>query len=165
MERFVSNTSLTREHEVATKFGVAVFILDDKNRIFTTKELENKSSTGKVAGEYSVICETQEPNEDWLENLQRGLEEELGIPRAMFPKVFDLSELIVWESGFVDGVWATVIKINCKDSDLLIRLIGTLGRPDKMEILGWKTKEEFKGLQLRRGVGNILAKFEDEIFS
>jgi hypothetical protein len=42
MERLISVTNLTKEHEVATKFGVVVFILDDKNRIFTTRELENK---------------------------------------------------------------------------------------------------------------------------
>lgn len=165
MEKYSSELSLSKEREAAIKFGVIVFILDDQNRVLTIKELGDKKSTAKVACEYSVICETREPNEDWAENLLRGLEEELGISRDRFPGLLDFSEAAVWEAGFVAGVWATVVIIICKNSDLLLELIGSHTSPDEVEVTGWKSLDEFKSLNLRRGVRNVLGKFEGDIFN
>ncbi len=164
MERYRSELNLSKEREGAVKFGVTVFILDNQDRVLTIKELEDKKSTAKIAGRYSVICETREPNEDWVENLSRGLEEELGISRNRFSDLVDFSEATIWEAGFVAGVWATVIIIICKNPDLLLKLVGSQTQPDEVEVVGWKSLAEFKSLDLRQGVRNILEKFEGDIF-
>lgn len=164
MEKYISGFSLNQERLNSKKFGVAVFIFDGLGRVFTIKEKEGKASTGKKPNEYSVICETRELDEDWIQNTKRGLREELGIPTDQLAEIFDFQSAIVWETGFVDGAWATVVKLICKEPDLLMNSVGLEREPDMVEIVGWKTKDEFKSLQLRRGVGNILAKFENEIF-
>lgn len=157
--------AMTSEREKSQDFGVAIFLIDRDNRVFVIREKEGKAATKRKAGEYGVFCETREPNEGWVKNIRRGLEEEAGIPGSRFSDLFDFSDWSVWETGFVDKVWATVVKLRCKDPDLFYNLFGTGGSPDGVEAVGWKTLDEFKNLiPLREGVSNVLQKYEADLF-
>lgn len=164
MERCFPSLDLCTERSKSKKFGVAVFVFDDSGRIFTIREKEANVSTGKKPGEYSVVCETREGGEDWEQNTRRGLQEELGIPEDCLSEIFDFPSAVVWETGFVDGVWATVVKLHCKNTYLLKDSLAKNNEPDNVEVTGWMTKEEFEKSALRAGVANILKKFINDIF-
>lgn len=158
------NLSLTQERANSNIFGVALFIVDPHNRVLTFREKETKPSTGKVAGDYSVLCETRKPGEGWPANIRRGLIEELGLQEIALKDIFDFSDRRIWESGFISKVWSTVAVLRCNNPSKLEKLIGSGDKPHGVEIIGWKTKEEFESLPLRRGVRNLMDKFGDDIF-
>jgi hypothetical protein len=153
------------EWEKYTVSGAMVFIMDPDGRVLTLQETEDKTSTGRFAVEYGVICETSDKHESPNVTLIRGISEELGIRPGSLGDYIDFSTRIMWGSTFIDGVWATVGKFVCKDPEKLIRAIGSNGKTDGVAIIGWKTKEEFKALELREGVKNIMDKFGDLIFN
>lgn len=157
-------SSLHNERMAATIFGVVIFIVDDNNRVLTLKEKETKESTGKKHGEFACICETKEKDENLPKNSLRALTEELGMSPQHLIDVVDPDSLSVWETGFVTGAWATVIKLKCKDSNKLLELVGVDSKPDGVEVVGFKDRNEFEHLNLRLGVRNIMNKFGDEIF-
>ena len=80
--------SLSKEHERSTVFGVTVFILDPKKRVFTFIEQEHKPWTGKNIGDYSVMCETREKGEVAMLNTLRGAHEETGICKSRYLQCF-----------------------------------------------------------------------------
>lgn len=155
---------MLQERRESGTFGAAVFILDDKNRVFTFIEQEDKPRTGKRVGDYSVLCETREPGENSTVNMLRGVNEELGVPYNHIKEIIDLHDVKVWETGFMPGVWATVYVLRCKDTDKFSQSIGTGGIPDGVTMGGWKTRQELEELPVRVGVKNILDKFAEDIF-
>lgn len=161
-EKTVAELSLTKERREATKFGVAIFITDERNRVLVVKEKTSKPETHRNAGEYGVVCETRDPGEGYTANLMRAFKEELKIPPEKFKDIFDFSDRAIWETGFVDKVWATAVVVRCKDPKLLLKE----AKPsDEIEIVGWKTLGELNKLSpVREGVRNILDKFGDQIF-
>lgn len=160
-EKTVAELSFTKERREATKFGVAIFILDEQSRVLVVKEKTSKAETRRNPGECGVVCETRDPNESMLTNIRRALWEELGLPKDNLGRFFDFSNRAIWETGFVDKVWATAVIVRCKDPNLLLKE----AKPsDEIEIVGWKTRDEFEQLQLREGVRNILNKFGNQIF-
>jgi len=158
------NMSLTQERVNSNIFGVALFIVDPQNRVLTFREKETKPSTGKVAGDYSVLCETRKAGEGWLANIRRGLTEELGLREVPLKDIFDFSDRRIWESGFISKVWSTVAVLRCNNPSKLEELIGSGGDTNGVEVIGWKTREEFESLPLRMGVRNLMNKFGDNIF-
>ena len=154
---------VTLEREKASRFGVVVFIVDDDNRVLVIQDLTSKSTTARKEGEFSVVCETREEGEDWGLNFVRGLREELGIKNKVnLDSIFDYQKMAVWETGFVDGVFATVAKLRCSNPDKLLEV----ARGSKeVKVIGWKTREKFEGMKPRReGVVNIMNKFANDIF-
>lgn len=152
---------LTKERREATKFGVSIFILDERNRVLVVKKKTPNTETHKKPGEYGVVCETRDPNENMLTNIRRALWEELGLPKNNLGKFFDFSDRAIWETGFVERVWATTVVVRCNNSELLLEEAKS---SDEIEIVGWKTRDELEELPLREEVRNILNKFGDQIF-
>ena len=165
------NLSLTAERFKATVFGVVVFVMDPCRRVLTVKELENKAATGKSAGQASCVSETAEPGELAQSNISRAFTEELGIASERFSEVLDFKDYALWETSYIPGVkntkgvWATVLKITCTDPEKLMSMVGSDKQPDGVEVVGFKTRQEFEALDLRPGVRNIMNKFGDEIFA
>jgi hypothetical protein len=152
------------ERKEAETFGVAVFIIDNNGRIFTLREDGENVKTGKKAGEYGVVCETARQGETPDSNFWRGLGEELGIPDSIYPKIIDFSDYRIFETGFKDKVWATVVVLHCKNPDLFTNSVGKTGETDGVEPVGFLSRQDFSKLNLRQGVRNILDKFGDDIF-
>jgi len=165
MEYHSEKLKMTQEWETSRKFGVVVFVLDQDNRVLVLREKEEDKKTGRKIGDYSVICEKRRHAEAWLGNINRGLNEELGIDPQDLRHFLNLDEKIVWETGFVKGVWATAAVIRCNNPQGLLESVGKDRGCDGVEIVGWKTLAEFKNLSpIREGVLNILNKFEKDIF-
>ena len=164
-------SSLFIERLKATVFGAVIFVMDLEGRVLTVKELENKASTGKSVGQASCVSETAEPGELPQSNITRAFTEELGIATDRFSEVLDFMDYTLRETSYIPGVkntkgvWATVLKITCTDPEKLMSLIGSDKKPDGVEVIGFKTRQEFEALDLRPGVRNIMNKFGDEIFA
>lgn len=154
----------SQEFRQATVFGCVTFIRNPEGQILTFKELEDKPRTGKRIGDFSVLCETREEGESALTNMARGLHEELGIGYDQIESVLDVKNIQTWETGFMPGVWGDVFLVDCINQPLLDSIIGSARKPDGVEIVGWKTPEEFINSPVRVGVRNIIDKFSDEIF-
>lgn len=153
---------LIKERKEAEIVGVVIFILDQDNRVLVVRENTLKAETHRNVGEYGVICETRNPNESMLGNIRRALWEELGLPKDNLGKFFDFSDRKIWETGFVGGVWATTVVVKCRNSELLLK---EANPSDEIEIIGWKTRDEFRKLTpIRKGVLNILDKSEKNVF-
>lgn len=155
---------VSKERLSSKRFGVVIFILDSDNRVLTIVEQDNKESTGKVSGKYGCICETREQGEASKDNARRGFVEELGMKAESFADLLSYDDQRTWETKFVDGVWAAVIVQRCINPDKLMRRIGSNAPPHEVEVVGWKTRDEFEALDLRSGVRNIVNNFGDEIF-
>lgn len=143
------------EEERPLIHGVVAFIIDDQGRILTVRETENKASTKKTIGEYGVICETSNQLEEPCETFRRGFEEELGVSIDGLKTIIDLQPVEVFKTTFVQGVVATVGVFICRDPDGLRKLIEIGSKSDGVEVVGWKTPDEFSVLNLRQGVRNI----------
>ena len=164
-ESVTTKLTMTSEREKSSTFGAVVFVVDENYRFFVIKELSRNIERKRNPGEFGVFCESRKPKEGWVGNIRRTLVEETGIAEDRFRDVFDFSDWSLWETGFVDKVWATVIKIKCKDPDLFSELFGKGCDPDRVESVGWRTLEEFRNMKpLREGVVKVLDKFETDIF-
>jgi len=65
----------------------------------------------------------------------------------------------------MEGVWASVVIIKCKDSNLFMELAGRSGGIDGVSPIGFLPRKDFENLNLRQGVRNIINKFGDTIFN
>ncbi len=145
-------------------FGAVVFILDKEGRVLTLQEEETNRTTSKKAGQYSCVSETAKKMElPWM-NVKRALEEELGMEASCIAQYLDFNVQSVWEAGYVDGVWATVVKLRCTNPSSLIKMVGSAGKPDGVKIVGFLPRGEFESLDLRPGVRNLVNNFGDDIF-
>ncbi len=155
---------VSEERQKAEKLGVVVFIIDPDGRVYTQVEEEKDVLTGKKPGEYSVICEKRNPYEGWSDNIIRGIYEETGITKDKQTSVLNFSEAVIWETGFVDKVWATVMVIPCSRPDEFMAMVRAGLGTDGVRPVGFLPRDEFENLDLRAGVRNILNKFGSSIF-
>lgn len=164
-----------REERLKYKvFGVVVFILDDKNRVFTLQEMENDEKTGKTPGKYGPICEKRNRiEESWANNMWRAIQEETRIPDDEICKFIDFpyyTPEMKLETEFVEEVCATVIVLRCKDAEKFMEIVNANKLPENNHIpeevrpVGFLSRADFEKLDLREGVRNIMRKFGDEIF-
>lgn len=155
---------LRKERELSKTFGVVIFIVDDQKRAYVAQEKDKNEITGKTPGEYGVICETRNARESWPANMWRAIGEETNIPDDKFDFVIDFENYRVWETEFIDKVWATVIVLRCKDPNLFMELMGRGNLPEEVIPLGFLSRPEIEKLNLRPGVRNVMNKFADDIF-
>ena len=159
MERLIR-----QERAEAKKFGVVVFILDGNNMVYTLQEEEERCDTQKQEGQFGVVCESAQSEELPYANFWRGLREEVGLPEETYTKILDFSNYRVFEAGFVEKVWATVVVLRCNDKNLFMQQVGAAQELDKVRPVGFLSRGDFSDLNLRPGVRNILEKFGDQIF-
>jgi hypothetical protein len=166
---------LWEERRKSNIFGVVLFILDDQNRVFTLQEMEADEKTGKIPGKYGVICEKRTGSEEsWAANMWRAIQEETKIPDSEICNVIDFpypTPERLFETQFVEGVWATVVVLRCKNSKKFMELVEANKLPennpvpDEVRPIGFLSKEKFEKLELRSGVRNIMDKFGENIFN
>ncbi|MBN1169221.1 NUDIX hydrolase [Candidatus Woesebacteria bacterium] len=135
--------------------GAVMFIRDPEGRILYISESEDKPETGKVAGEYSVNCETSKDGEDWTETVPRGLKEELGLTDQDIEETLNirLNGGYLGETEFTEGVRAHVVVLDCDDPDELLERIKPV---DEIKVEGWIEPDLLLSQPVRSGVGNVL---------
>jgi len=165
MERTIHEERLS-----AKTFGVVIFIVDDALQVYVSQELESKPETGKVPGKFGVVSETSDPGEGPYVTMERGIREETRIYDDDLLKVIDHDTYKIWETQFIEGVWATVFVIRCKNSVEFMRFVDENRLPENNHVknevkpIGFMSRTEFEALDLRSGVKNIMNKFGDDIF-
>ena len=155
---------VSEERQKAEKLGVVIFIIDPSGCVYTQIEEEIDNVTGKKPGEYSVICEKRDESEGWRENITRGINEETGIPEDKQTSILDFDKAVIWETGFIDKVWATVMVIPCSLPEEFMAMVLNGSGTDAVVPVGFLPRDEFENLDLRAGVRNILDKFGTYIF-
>lgn len=150
---------LSRDLEVAElyrKVGAVVFVFNNRGETLLLQERGKVHDTdGAKTGDFSVICETANPGEDWAANVVRGIREELG-QEALATGRFavDPKRCFVGESVFGPGVLARVAILHYtgEPNDLL-----SAEGDGEVLVVGWQKPEELLRYPLRSGVRKILA--------
>ncbi len=142
--------------ELYKKIGVVVFILNSRGQILVLQENKVNPETAKVAGEFSVLCETSEGDESWSETVVRGLKEELGLGTDQIFEHFDLDpeKCFLGETLFVDGVLARLVLARYKGPD---DLFFSLSGDGEVNVIGWENPENLCAFDLRVGVRKVLS--------
>lgn len=159
-DRFIS---LKEERRNAKTLEVVVFIIDKSGKVYTIKEKKKNENTGKKNGDYSVICESRAYRESWSQNLMRGITEETGMSEVAMRSAINFDNYRIWEAQFKDGVWATIVVLDCPDSEKFMKAVGKEQDPDGVESVGFISGKDFLKLNLRQGVRNIVDRFSENI--
>lgn len=149
---------LSQDVEIAEhyrKVGVVVFIFNNHGELLLLQERGKVHDTdGAKTGDFSVICETANPKEDWAANVVRGIQEELGqevLATGRF--AVDPQRCFVGESIFGPGVLARVAILHyIGEPDDLLSASGD----GEVVVVGWQKPQELLKYPLRSGVRKIL---------
>lgn len=143
------------------KVGVVIFVFNQKGEVLLVRENSTELSTGKKAGDLSVICETSKEKESWEETVIRGLEEELGIDFEGEENFFqiDPEDCFLGEGVFVKGILVRVVTIHWSGEDkVLLSAVGD----GEVSVVGWEKPENLLSYPLRIGVRKVLQECLDE---
>ena len=153
VERKISSSQEIKEKY--QKSGIVIFIMSQEGEILLVKENTANPTTGREIGNYGVICETSNENEDWETTTIRGLKEELGIDPGIennYLKI-DPKNCFLGESLFVDGVLARVVVTRWMGDK---EKISSLTNDGEISIVGWEKPENLFSYPLRVGVKKVL---------
>lgn len=136
------------------KVGVVIFVFNQQGKILLVKENRPNSDTNKQVGDYGVICETAEIDEDWAHTAVRGLQEELGLAEEDLSRSFRINttNCFMGETLFLEGVLARVVGVHLVEEDVVSE--GQFG-DGEVSVAGWVTSESLLNLPLRVGVRNV----------
>lgn len=135
---------------------MVVFIFNNRGETLLLQERGKIHDTdGAKVGDFSVVCETANPGEDWAANVVRGIKEELGfevLTAGQF--AVDPEKCFIGESVFGPRVLARVAILHYagEPNDLL-----TAYGDGEVVVVGWRKPEELLSYPLRSGVRKILA--------
>lgn len=140
--------------------GIALLVSHEE-KILVVREMTNKPSTGKTAGELSIVCETRDSkSEDIRDTLLRGIKQELGIKGDEIYRYFDrFSEISMGKCLFTPGTLAHIYKIKCIDPDGVASKINKYG-DGEVKFVGWWSLDQLANPQngnvVRPGVSNVI---------
>ena len=148
------------EEESYRIFGVVHIVVGRDGLAFIFEEKSAKESTGKKAGDISVLCETAISGESIADTAKRGFQEEFGMPLDEL----HLKTIRLGGCKFIDGVYAEVLVSITDEPNILEQKALENNGDGEVVYAGRCTINNLvQNQRLRLGVRNVLNAFSDKL--